>query len=35
MRGQYLDPIENFPDKIDQLFDALNRVVGLFKYKTI
>ena len=26
MRSQYVDPIENFPDKIDELFDALNRV---------
>ena len=27
MRGQYIDPIEYFPDKIDQLLDALNRVI--------
>ena len=26
MRPQYFDPIEHFPDKIDQLLDALNRV---------
>ena len=26
MRAQYRDPIEHFPDKIDQLLDALNRV---------
>ncbi len=26
MRRQYYDPIEHFPDKIDQLLDALNRV---------
>ena len=26
MRQQYFHPIENFPDKIDQLLDALNRV---------
>jgi hypothetical protein len=26
MRNQYYDPIEHFPDKIDQLLDALNRV---------
>jgi hypothetical protein len=26
MRLQYMDPIENFPNKIDQLLDALNRV---------
>ncbi|CAF1253004.1 unnamed protein product [Adineta steineri] len=26
MRSQYVDPIENFPDKIDQLLDAINRV---------
>ncbi len=26
MRSQYIDPIENFPNKIDQLLDALNRV---------
>jgi hypothetical protein len=27
MRNQYYDPIEHFPDKIDQLLDALNRVI--------
>jgi len=26
MRGEYYDPIERFPEKIDQLLDALNRV---------
>jgi len=26
MRLQYMNPIENFPNKIDQLLDALNRV---------
>jgi hypothetical protein len=26
MRSQYYDPIENFPDKIDQLLHALDRV---------
>ncbi|CAF3847329.1 unnamed protein product [Adineta steineri] len=26
MRSQYFDPIENFPDKIDQLLEALNRI---------
>ena len=26
MRLKYYDPIENFPDKIDQLLAALNRV---------
>jgi hypothetical protein len=26
MRSQYFDPIEHFPDKIDQLLDAINRV---------
>jgi hypothetical protein len=26
MRPKYLDPIEHFPDKMDQLLDALNRV---------
>jgi hypothetical protein len=26
MRSKYVDPIGNFPDKIDQLFDALDRV---------
>jgi len=26
MRSQYFDPIENFPDKIDQLLEELNRV---------
>ncbi|CAF4310238.1 unnamed protein product [Adineta steineri] len=26
MRSQYFDPIERFPDRIDQLLDALNRI---------
>jgi hypothetical protein len=26
IRSKYMDPIEHFPDKIDQLLDALNRV---------
>ena len=26
MRSKYYDPIEHFPDRIDQLLDALNRV---------
>jgi hypothetical protein len=26
MHSQHIDPIEDFPNKIDQLFDALNRV---------
>jgi hypothetical protein len=26
VRSRYYDPIENFPDKIDQLLEALNRV---------
>jgi hypothetical protein len=26
MRSQYYDPIENFPDKIHQLMNALDRV---------
>ncbi len=26
MRSQYFDPIERFPERIDQLLDALNRV---------
>jgi len=26
IRVKYFHPIENFPDKIDQLFEALNRV---------
>jgi hypothetical protein len=26
MRSQYFDPIERFPEKIDQLLDAINRV---------
>jgi hypothetical protein len=29
MRNQYHDPIENFPDKIDQLMNALDRVCDL------
>jgi hypothetical protein len=27
MRNRYYDPIEQFPNKIDQLLDALNRVI--------
>ncbi|CAF0993503.1 unnamed protein product [Adineta steineri] len=30
MRSQYFDPIERFPDRIDQLLDALNRVRSNF-----
>ena len=26
MRSQYVDPVENFPDKIDQLLQELTRV---------
>jgi hypothetical protein len=26
MRSEYFDPIEHFPEKIDQLLNALNRV---------
>ncbi len=26
MRSQYFDPIENFPDRIDQLLESLNQV---------
>ncbi len=26
MHSQYFDPIERFPERIDQLLDALNRV---------
>ena len=27
MRGEYVDLIQSFPDKIDQLLNALNRVI--------
>jgi hypothetical protein len=30
MRSEYHDPIERFPEKIDQLLEALNRVRSLF-----
>jgi hypothetical protein len=30
MRGEYFDPIERFPDKIDQLFEAINRVSEVY-----
>ena len=30
MRSQYIDPIEHFPEKIDQLLDALSRVCLIF-----
>ncbi len=33
MRSKYLDPIEHFPERIDQLLDALNRV--RFNYSNI
>ncbi|CAF1098302.1 unnamed protein product [Adineta steineri] len=33
MRSQYFDPIERFPDRIDQLLDALNRKRSLFTYR--
>jgi hypothetical protein len=26
MRSQYFDPIENFPDRIDQLLESISRV---------
>ncbi|CAF0847361.1 unnamed protein product [Adineta steineri] len=26
MRSEYLHPIENFPEKIDQFLDAINRL---------
>ncbi len=26
MRSQYFDLVEHFPDKVDQLLDAINRV---------
>jgi len=26
MRSQYFDPIENFPDRMDQLLESLNQV---------
>ena len=29
MHKKYYDPIERFPDKMDQLLDALNRVRNL------
>ena len=35
MRSKYVDPIENFPDKIDQLLGALNRVRLEFKKNEI
>jgi hypothetical protein len=30
MRSNYIDPIEYFPDKVDQLFEALDRVCSSF-----
>ena len=30
MRGEYYDPIERFPDKMDQLLEAFNRVCRRF-----
>ena len=29
MRSQYVDLIENFPNQIDKLLDAINRVCSL------
>ena len=30
MRSPYVDPIEHFPKKMDQLLDALHRVCFIF-----
>ena len=35
MRSKYYDPIEHFPDRIDQLLDALNRVSDLIVPNTL
>ncbi|CAF4411537.1 unnamed protein product, partial [Adineta steineri] len=32
MRSEYYDPIESFPDKIDQLLNALNQVCSISFY---
>jgi hypothetical protein len=31
MRSQYYDPIERFPERMDQLLNSLNRVILFFK----
>jgi hypothetical protein len=33
MRTQYYDPIERFPERIDQLLTSLNRVISFEKRK--
>jgi len=33
MRNKYFDPIQSFPDKIDQLLDALNRVCDFILFQ--
>ncbi len=35
MRVKYYDPIEHFPDKIDQLFDALDRVCSFILFSVL
>jgi hypothetical protein len=35
MRVKYYDPIEQFPDKIDQLFDALDRVYSFILFSVL
>ena len=35
MRSQYIDPIENFPHKIDQLLAALNRVSRFLRINSV
>jgi hypothetical protein len=34
MRSEYHDPIERFPDKIDQLLGAINRVSIFYSIST-
>jgi hypothetical protein len=31
MRSEYFDPIERFPEKMDQLLDAINRVCRILR----
>ncbi len=35
MRSKYFDPIEHFPEKIDQLLDALNRARFIYYWQVM
>lgn len=33
MRSEYCHPVESFPNKMDELMEALDRVVSIYKPK--